>query len=264
MKEANCSFFHQITCAFRKEGFARLKGMESSMTKIFLLGTFHFHESPIDFYTEEMQQQLWDINERLVKFKPDAVAVEIAAHAQEAVNSCYKKFLLNDLSDCEKMRNNNEAIQVGYRLGKSIGLDKIHAIDDDTALGVFPEGETPEHIKNTFDKHMEKLHGFMNEKNILDMLRNINSDEWSYHNQQLYLVKNTVGAGGSYAGADWFGRWYMRNLKIFANLQKLCENYNRVFLLYGAGHLYILRELIKQCEDMELVDYREYLHLEAF
>jgi len=55
------------------------------------------------------------------------------------------------------------------------------------------------------------------------------------------------------------GKWYMRNLKIFANLQKLCENYNRVFLLYGAGHLYILRELINQCEDMELVNYRKYL-----
>jgi len=31
VKEANCSFFHQIICAFRKEGFARLRGMESKM-----------------------------------------------------------------------------------------------------------------------------------------------------------------------------------------------------------------------------------------
>jgi len=30
MKEANCSFFHQIISAFRKEGFARLKGKESN------------------------------------------------------------------------------------------------------------------------------------------------------------------------------------------------------------------------------------------
>ena len=34
MKEANCSFFYQIICAFRKEGFARLKGMESKMKRI--------------------------------------------------------------------------------------------------------------------------------------------------------------------------------------------------------------------------------------
>ena len=35
MKEANLSFFHQNIYAFRKEGFARLKGMESNMKIIF-------------------------------------------------------------------------------------------------------------------------------------------------------------------------------------------------------------------------------------
>ena len=91
------------------------------------------------------------------------------------------------------------------------------------------------------------------------MYRNINSDELSYHNQQLYLVNNQIGAGESYAGANYFGQWYMRNLKIFANLQKICEKYRRIFVLYGAGHLYILRELINLCEDMQLADYRDYL-----
>ena len=245
------------------------------MTKIFLLGTFHFRESNIDFYTEETQNQLWELNERLKKFTPDAIAVEAAVHAQSAVDASYEKFSLDDLSDFEKMRNgtlgtinifggrypiqyNQEAIQVCYRLGKTIGANKIHAIDDDTALGIFPE-EMPEHIKNMFNKHMEKMRGFEKQEKILDMLKDINSDEWSYHNQQLYLVPNVVGAGGSYAGADWFGQWYTRNLKIFANLQKLSGNHERIFALYGAGHLYILRELINFCEDMELVDYRDYL-----
>jgi len=245
------------------------------MTQIFLLGTFHFRDSGIDFYTEETQRQLWELNERLSKFKPDAVALEIPTHAQETVDVNYQKFSLDDFSNYEKMRKenlgtifmfgnthpvlyNHEQIQVGYRLGKTIGANKIHAIDDDTALGIFPE-EMPDHIENTFNKHMEKMRGFEKHETILDMLKDINSDEWSYHNQQLYLVPNVVGAGGSYAGADWFGRWYLRNLRYFANLQKLCKNHKRIFALYGAGHLYIQRELINLCEDMELVDYREYL-----
>ena len=243
------------------------------MTQIFLLGTFHFIESSIDFYTDDAQQQLRELNERLVKFNPDAITVEAPAHAQEAVDASYQKFSLDDLSNYEKIRNetlgtifmfgdthpipyNTEAIQVGYRLGKTIGADKIYAVDDDTALGIFPE-EISERIKRAFDKHWEKMN--IGNGTILDMYRNINSDEFSYHNQQLYLVKNEVGAGGSYAGADFFGRWYMRNLKIFANLQKLCENRKRIFSLYGAGHLYILRELINLCEYMELADYRDYL-----
>ena len=246
------------------------------MAQVLMLGTFHFRDSNIDFYTEETQRELWELNEQLVKFKPDAIALEIPIHAQETVDISYQKFSLHDFSNYEKMRKENlgnvcmfgnthpvlyccEQIQVGYRLGKTISANKIHAIDDDTPLGIFPEEEIPERINSTFDKHMEKMYGFMKQETIVNMLRDINSDEWSYHNQQLYLVKNSVGAGGSYAGADWFGRWYMRNLKYFANLQKLCENHERIFALYGAGHLYIQRELINLCEDMSLVDFRDYL-----
>jgi len=244
------------------------------MTQIFLMGTFHFKYSDIDFYTDDAQQQLRELNERLAKFKPDAVTIEAAAHAQDAVDTSYQKFLLDDLSNYEKMRSetlgniniwgdtypiayNNESIQVGYRLGKTLGLDKIHAVDDDTILNDIAE-ESPERIKCTFDKHWKKMHDG-EQKTIIEMLRNLNSDEWSYHNHQLYIVNNAIGAGESYAGANYVGQWYMRNLKIFANLQKLCENYERIFSLYGCGHLYILRELINFCEDMELVDYRDYL-----
>jgi hypothetical protein len=247
------------------------------MTKVFLLGTFHFMESSIDFYNEDKQKQLWELNERLLKFNPDAIALEAAAHAQNDVDASYDKFSLDDLSDFEKMRNGtlgtiyifgnthpipykNEAVQVGYRLGKTMGLNKVHAVDDDTPLNIFPE-DTPEYINNAFNKHWEKMKDKKENKTIHDMLRHNNSEEWSYHNQQLYLVKNAVGAGASYAGADYFGRWYMRNLKIFANLQKLCKNHDRVFSLYGAGHLYILRELINLSEEMELVDYQDYLNI---
>ena len=245
------------------------------MTKIFLLGTFHFNQGDIDYYTKDTQKQLWALNEQLIKFSPDAIALEVPAHAQNTIDIAYQNFSLDDLSNYEKMRNETlgsisifgnthpipycvEQLQVGFRLGKSIGADKIYAIDDDTALGMFPENEIPKHIKIAFDKHIGK----MNIENtiILDMIKSVNTDEWSYHNQQLYLVKNSVGAGDSYVGADWFGRWYMRNLKIFANLQKHCENHQRIFSLYGAGHLYILRELINLSEDMELVDYRDYLY----
>lgn len=243
------------------------------MTQVFLLGTFHFSGNDMDFFTEEAQRQLWDINERLKKFNPDAVAVEAAAHAQSAIDASYEKFSLDDLSDFDKMRNEtlgminiwggtypipyyNESIQIGYRLGKALGLGKIQAIDDDSTIDDYPE-QTPERIKIASDGHMKKMQG--GQQAILDQLRRLNTDEWSYHNQQFYIVRNAIGAGMGYEGARTLGQWYTRNLKIFANLQKLCENHKRIFALYGCGHLYILRELINLCEDMELVDYRDYL-----
>ena len=249
------------------------------MTKIFLLGTFHFKYSDIDFYTEDAQNQLEAINRNLVKYNPDAVTVESPVQAQNITNLAYEKFSLEDLKCFDESRSEplgqvcawgnthtltynkkflkNETYQIGFRLGKTLGLNKIHTIDDDTILNDITE-EASERIRDTSVEHWKKMNDG-DHKTLLESLRHCNSDEWSYHNHQLYIVNNAIGAGNSYAGANYAGQWYMRNLKIFANLQKLCENHKRIFSLYGCGHLYILRELINFCEDMELVDYRNYL-----
>ena len=56
----------------------------------------------------------------------------------------------------------------------------------------------------------------------------------------------------------WY-KWYERNLKIFSNIQNLCKNSNRLFIIYGAGHLQILRDLINASENLTLVDVYQYL-----
>ena len=54
-------------------------------------------------------------------------------------------------------------------------------------------------------------------------------------------------------------KWYERNLKIFANIQQLATRSNKLFILYGAGHLKILKELINADDNLKLVDTYEYL-----
>ena len=122
------------------------------MTEILLLGTFHFMGSSFDFYTDKVQDELDDLTKKLLEFHPDTVAVEAAMHQQEVVSESYQKFNLKDLRNPEKMRSetlgsihmfgqtcpityNNEAIQIGYKLGKLLNLDDIYAIDEDIDLG---------------------------------------------------------------------------------------------------------------------------------
>lgn len=62
------------------------------MTEILLVGTFHFMESPIDFYSSEIQNDLELLVKNLLQFKPDAVAVEAAVNAQISVDESYQKF----------------------------------------------------------------------------------------------------------------------------------------------------------------------------
>jgi hypothetical protein len=51
---------------------------------------------------------------------------------------------------------------------------------------------------------------------------------------------------GSVPGADLLAAWYERNIRIFANLHRLGLNPDdRVFLVFGAGHIPILRQLVE-------------------
>jgi len=243
------------------------------VTQILLLGSWHFRENGDLLYTEDVQRQLRDINARLAEFSPDAVAVEAPPREQAAADSSYAKFSLDDLDDFEKMRTgslgritmfgethdityDNEAVQIGYRLGKTLGLGRIHAVDDDAVLEDIRD-EILGEIREITDRHSAEMCCI--EENLADRLRFYNSDEWSRRNHQLYVALNAVGTGTTYEGARFNGDWYVRNFKIFANIQKLCGEYKRIFIVYGAGHLHILRELINADESMELVDWREYL-----
>lgn len=248
------------------------------MTKIFLLGVFHFNPKGDEYiFSDPTQKRLQKFNQSLVKFNPDKIGVEYSAHSQEDIDNSYNMFDLNDLSDIDKMATQtvgtirmyneirpilyrNEVVQIGYRLGKTLNHEKIYAIDDDTILEDGPWDKMSETYKKMNDRSWKKLNGTGEpEDNIVKMLLSGNSDESVYYDHQLYMTVNSVNAGTTYDGTVYTANWYMRNLKIFANIQNLCETCERLFIIYGSGHLAILRHLIKSCDNMELVNINEYL-----
>lgn len=55
--------------------------------------------------------------------------------------------------------------------------------------------------------------------------------------------------------------WYERNLKIFANLTRIADaaGDDRILLVIGVGHCKILRQLVQDSRDFELVEANSYL-----
>jgi len=245
------------------------------MAEIILLGTFHFMETPIDFYSDKIQNELNLLAKKLVSFHPDATAVEAAISAQKCIDEAYKIFDLEDLQDKNKMQNqtlgeihifgqtvpityDNEALQIGFRLGKMTGHSKIYAIDDDTIINM--------EVMKTPSPSLEKAKNALNaDKNkhindtIIDMYKYYNSEEWAKHHHSIYIQANAISLDNTYAGAEMVAKWYKRNLKIFSNIQRLAVKYKRIFIIYGEGHLQILRDLINADSNLKLVDVEKYL-----
>jgi hypothetical protein len=61
-------------------------------------------------------------------------------------------------------------------------------------------------------------------------------------------------------GAAWVGQWYARNLRIFNHIRALATSPNdRIFVVYGAGHLTYLRKDAVESEQFTLVEPSTYL-----
>ena len=69
---------------------------------------------------------------------------------------------------------------------------------------------------------------------------------------RIYIQANAVNANSDYSGTKMVANWYARNLKIFANIQQLALKSKRMFILYGAGHLKILRQLIESDKNLSI------------
>lgn len=242
------------------------------MTQILLLGTFHFGESNIDFASPDAQNELDVFVQKLAQFQPDTVAVEIATHEQEIVSNSYRAFQLEDLRNPEKIKTGicdvcmygntaplpytNESVQVGYRLAKMLNLPDVYAVDIDSGLRgdletIFPLlGDVITKVETAMSNHAKD--------SIIDQYKYYNSEEFSLLNHGIYLKANSIQKEGKYIGSELVTSWYDRNLKIYSNLQKLAQNSERLFVIYGTGHLQILKDLIQADPNFKLVDATTY------
>jgi len=244
------------------------------VTEILLLGTFHFQESKFDFFTKETQDELKQLIKSISRFSPDAVAVEGAVSQQSVIDESYARLSLSDFDDLEKMKNatlgnitmfgqtvpilySNESVQVGYRLGKELGLERIYGIDEDIEMDGTLFMNPNSRIKSAIQSMQDFNQG--HKDSIMDRYRFLNTDEWSEKNHNIYMAVNAENSDGHYNGSMAILKWYERNLKIFSNIQRLAENAKRIFIIYGAGHLQILRDLINETAGMKLIDIYEYI-----
>ena len=81
---------------------------------------------------------------------------------------------------------------------------------------------------------------------VLDLLRAANEPSSLQGSHRIYLTTACVGSGNQYVGIDWVQGWYARNLKIFVNLTRIVDSsQDRILAIYGAGHVPLLSQFIR-------------------
>lgn len=240
--------------------------------QVLILGSFHFDRSRdgsdvvanehIDILTDENQQELAKIVTLLEQFKPDKIAVEWRPSYQGWIDSLYTEYQKGNYK-----LGKHETFQLGFKIAKKLGHSKVYCIDNNPP---FPEyidtiedweeyADSLGHLElwEAYNDENEKYNTFMDtiqrHLNVNEYLRLINSEQHSKRNKQLWTTGLVnVDHSGNYLGPDVVGRWYRRNLRLFANAKNLVSENENLLIIYGGAHKWILDELFESAPDFRV------------
>lgn len=256
--------------------------------KVLLVGTFHFayHNKDVfnpekreDMLSERRQAEIADVVQRLIEFRPTKVALEIRAEDDSEVNEEYQAYRAGNLE-----LKVDEYQQLGFRVAAAMGHDRVYTIDEWGGL-YFPRSQLFEYARKRLEEKAEgmsetdlwyalhesllpemgkRLTTLSDEHRADHTLREhllyLNSDERLAVSHGMYLTW-IDSPRGDFTMPDFItGWWFNRNLRIFANLKRITESpKDRILVIYGAGHIPILKHTIQCSPKHELVDLRTYL-----
>jgi len=249
----------------------------------------------IGILSQERQHQIDDVLTRLVAFAPTKIAVERRLDTQAQLDREYQDFLQHRFS-----LPPSEVYQLGFRLAQRLGHPRVYAIDawgryyePPLDLEPYGQGRTTKELNHFLEERFhfdpnDTLRQYAQRHNqehyisaweraftvaaqagdrdkmtqsLRETLVRCNQEQVLLENHGFYLTGwFKIGVGHEYPGVDWVTAWYNRNLRIFANLQRIAEDSEeRLLVMYGLGHIPLLRHCVEASPDYRLVEVDEYL-----
>ncbi len=224
-------------------------------TPIMFLGVYHMDNPGLDAVNLQAddvlalkrQREIEDLVVRLARFQPTKIAIE-APYRDTHWPSLYQKYL-----DGQYALGRNEIEQIGFRLAKRLGLPTVYGVDYFMFMNGLTPNEIEEHKARTKPSNSTPVTGasalspedeLLRRSTVTEYLLHLNAAREVQRNHQQYmamLLPNTDPA--IYENADLVSNWYKRNLRIFANINRISEpGKDRVLVIIGAGHLKLLKE----------------------
>ena len=244
--------------------------------EVMIVGAYHMgnpgrdvNNAKVDsVLTPEKQKQLVEAVNRLAKFKPNKIAVEMVAKRPDLTAGDFEKFTPASL-----LTDANEITQIGYRLAHQSGHKVVYAIDEQSeTIDYFPYDKVEAFAKaNNQDTLLEpgrewgkrvtaEFENLQKTKTVRQLLLDINRPQRAMDEMRLvYYPFLAIGDQKSQVGAELNAGWYQRNAKIFAKLNLVAKPGDKILVLYGAGHNYWLRHFVNQMPGYKLVDVTTYL-----
>ena len=239
--------------------------------EILILGTYHmanpgrdiFNMSADDVLSPKRQAEIGELLEALKRFKPTKIAIESTVYEDRRPKQ-YADYLAGKYT-----LTRNEIDQIGFRLAKELGMMAIYPVDID---GEFPwqrvinyakakgRSQILDQITSEIGEMVKQWDAYLRSHSVLETLLYMNDDKNIARDVGFYYREAHLGEPGDYAGPDLLTSWYQRNIRIYNNIVNLIESPNeRVLVIYGAGHLGWLQQMVASDPEMRLRKLSEFV-----
>ena len=236
--------------------------------KVLNVGTFHMgyttdnYKSEFDPKLEANKEQIATVNKMLAQFKPTIILVESEPKEQAGLDKNYAQYLQNPAKDTGfqseiqflafeigRLSQTKKIIGIDKQMGYDyMGIDKLaHEIEAKTYLK--GQSEIKKMFQSLESESLVNRFIKMNTPGYYDAMINFNADLLTY-----------VNTKDHFEGAEAAGDFYLRNLKMFANINRVKVNDNdRILILSGTTHAAFFDMFMKRSPKYELVPITDYL-----
>ena len=173
--------------------------------------------------SEKRQLELKELIMCLKEFKPTRIALELEKEMDEKVNYDYTEFLNGNFK-----LTTNEKHQIGFNLGKELGLEKLDCINWNKVQPHVPaifkwvnENECSlwDELDSASAKEILERQNYLNNHTIKEFIIKINEEDFTYKNHQFYIKLALISDDSNNIGAQWVAQyWYYRNMIIYKNI----------------------------------------------
>lgn len=237
--------------------------------QVMVLGVYHFTPGGTDYVANKVddhlsagrQAEIKDVLDQLERFRPTKIILEYEPQHDEKFNERYRAYRAN-----QNELTVNERDQLGMALAKRLGHERIYGVDfasdmDFPGMLAAAQAAGQAHLLQQFQAFTAEI-GARQAKEAAGTVRQRlithNSPE-SLAMHDGYLILAQMGTPADPIGAREMRNWWGRNMIIYARIAQLAEKDDRVLVIYGAGHKFLLDQYVSQTPDLELIDPLAYL-----
>lgn len=238
--------------------------------QVMVLGVYHFTPGGNDYVENRLddhlsprrQAEIAQVLDLLERFRPTKIALELDPSDEARFNERYRRWLAG-----EGQLGVNERDQLGMALARRLGHNRLYSADassdmhfDEMLAAARAAGQN--HLVERFHAEIAGLEAHQTATqglSVRDRLIAMNSPEYVRFNGITYLTMAQMGTRDNPVALRDMTAWLGRNLSIFAQTAQLSEPGDRILLIYGAGHKFLLDQYFSPAREFQLVDPLDYL-----